>query len=93
MAACAAQGDERLAALHALQAPLATAAGNIVRLFRPETLILCGDLMKDQAHFEKTFKTLTQSAGVSIHTIADARAAMEGAALMATKHAISQLEI
>ena len=93
VAACTAQGEKRLQALHALQTPLATAAGNIVRLFRPETLILCGDLMKDQAHFEKTFKNLTQTAGVSIHTIADARAAMEGAALMASKHAISQLEI
>lgn len=93
VAACAADKENRFDALSALPVPLATAAGNIVRLLRPETLILCGDLMRDQAYFHDAFLKQMHTSGVSIHTIADARAAMEGAALMAAKHAISRLEI
>ena len=93
VAACAADGKSRYEALMALPVPLATAAGNIVRLFRPERLILCGELMKDQAYFHEAFLSLIHASGVSVHTIADARAAMEGAALMASKHAIDHLEI
>lgn len=93
VAACWMGKGTPVKALSELPRPLATAAGNVVRLFRPETLILCGELMKYQPYFLGEFLSLMHSSGVNVHTIANARSAMEGAALMACKHAIRQIEI
>lgn len=80
-------------ALNNLAIPLATAVSNIICLFRPETLILCGDLMKYQNCFWERFAAETNHHHVKIRAVADARAAMEGAALLAVKQAIHQIEL
>lgn len=80
-------------ALHDLARPLGTAVSNLIRLFRPETLILCGDLMKFQDSFWPQFMLETSHHGVEIRAVADARSAMEGAAALAAKQAIRQVEL
>lgn len=80
-------------ALHALAQPLGVAVGNLIRLFRPETLVLCGDLMKYQDSFWHSFLMETGQHSVEIRAVADARSAMEGAAALAAKQAIHQVEL
>lgn len=67
----------------ALSAPLDTALRNISRLFRPDTIVLCGDLMRREIKINME----------NIVVISDARAAMRGAALIAIDEAIQNLDI
>ena len=91
--ACGMGGEVSRTALRQLARPLASAVVTLVRLLRPETLILCGELMKYQEHFGAYFTEAAGENGVEIRTVADARSAMEGAALLAARQAIRSIEI
>lgn len=85
-------------ALHALERPLAVAMHNLICLFRPETFILCGDLMKCRDVFYDG--VLNELAGIGdekripdIRPVADAKAAMRGAALLGIKYAVGHIEL
>lgn len=91
--ACGVGKTVSLAAMKTLAGPLSSAVLTLIRLFRPQTMVLCGELMKYQEHFWKPFADAVEKTGVDICTVADARSAMEGAALLAVKQAIRQIEI
>lgn len=84
-------------AIQELAKPLATAVDNLSRLVRPDELILCGNLMKyKNCFFDQFKKELFCSDAlptIRITTVADAKAAMKGAAVLAAKHAVRHLEI
>lgn len=84
-------------ALKRLSAPLASAARNLIHMFRPDRLFLCGELMKYKDAFYPAFFEEIQRNGTNgipdILTAADAKAAMKGAAMLAADHALRQLEL
>lgn len=80
------------------EVPLAMAVRSLDALFRPDTLILCGDLIRLQPQFGSRFTEALESlggrpSGMEVQTVADAKAAMKGAALMAARYAVERLEI
>jgi len=94
---CGIDGSVNEEAISALSEPLAFAARNLTFLFRPDTLILTGHLMKYHHLFFEAFLAAYQETEpcrhVRILTVADAKSAMRGAALLAASHAVNHPEI
>ena len=82
---------------HALAEPLAVTAHNLMQIFRPERLVLAGDLMRSRDRFaaglESAFLQISSHPYSTIEIISDARGAMRGAALIAADKAIDNLDI
>lgn len=81
-----------------LAQPLAFAVYNMIRLFRPQSIVLCGDLLKYRPGFCERFeKALWEIEGrhmqQELHILEGAKSAVQGAALVAIRHAIRHIEI
>ncbi|MEA4888968.1 MAG: ROK family transcriptional regulator [Clostridiaceae bacterium] len=98
VSACGVSGKLSEQALHELAQPLAIAVGNACWLLRPDTLILCGDLMRHKNVFMDDFrahlsKLWPNTDAMAILAETDAAAARKGAATLAMRHAVRQIEI
>ena len=84
-------------AFAALAEPLAVTIHNLIQIFRPEKVVLAGDLMISRDKFvpglERAFARISPHPFAAVEIISDARGAMRGAALIAAENAIENIDI
>ncbi len=76
---------------------LSNAVHNLIQLFRPDTLILTGELVEKHpefiSEFNAAFKKLPYHVNTDIITLSDTHSAMKGAALIAADNALNSIDI
>lgn len=97
VAACGIKRGLDEAALNHLAQPLAMTVHNLICLFHPDRVILCGELLRYadiyMEDFRRALADLGGDDGARICVHADARTAMRGAALLAARQKIRHIDI